>query len=182
MYITAIPLLYKMAVCGKSYTFKYNIQTTPMQAHGLKVLKAQRFALALQNWITGQDKLQSRLGRLPLANGTNSMDNFLKRFVAVFGFVCSVNPKRCYLEQTTSLLRGMGTRLATMASCLFQNCRSKNCVVRGSRIDSIVTRIDSIVIRIDSVVLRSIDSICATFDSIVSTIDSIVCQVPLNIY
>ena len=64
-----------MAVGGELYTFEYNIQTAPTQAHGLKVLKAQCFALALQNWITGQDKLQSRLGRLPSANGTNSMDS-----------------------------------------------------------------------------------------------------------
>ena len=47
---------------------------------------------------------------------------------------------------------------SNMASCLFQNCRSENCVVCGSRIDSIVLRIDSIVTRIDSIVTR-IDSI-----------------------
>ena len=41
-----------------------------------------------------------------------------------------------------------------MASRLFQNCRSENSVVCGSRIDSIVLRIDSIVTRIDSIVTR----------------------------
>ena len=45
-----------------------------------------------------------------------------------------------------------------MASRLFQNCRSKKCAVRGSRIDSIVFGIDSILTRIDSIVTK-IDSI-----------------------
>ena len=53
-----------------------------------------------------------------------------------------------------------------MASRLFQNCRSENCVVCGSRIDSIVLRIDSIVTRIDSIVTR-IDSVVIKIDSIV---------------
>ena len=48
-----------------------------------------------------------------------------------------------------------------MASCLFQNCRSKNCDVCVSRIDSIVIRIDSIVIKIDSIV-HKIDSLKKT--------------------
>ena len=73
-----------------------------------------------------------------------------------------------------------------MASRLFQNCRSKNCVVRGSRIDSIVFRIESIVTRIDS--SKKTDSIVTRIDSIVTKIDSIVINrldlhhIPLNIY
>ena len=35
VYITAILLPYKMAVCGKLYTLKYNIRTMSMQAHSL---------------------------------------------------------------------------------------------------------------------------------------------------
>ena len=62
-----------------------------------------------------------------------------------------------------------------MASRLFQNCRSENCVVCGSRIDSIVLRIDSIVTRIDSIVTR-IDSIVIKIDSIEKT-DSIVLRI-----
>ena len=42
-----------------------------------------------------------------------------------------------------------------MTSRLFQNCRSKNCVVRGSRIDSIVFGIDSIATRVDSIVTKN---------------------------
>ena len=65
-----------------------------------------------------------------------------------------------------------------MASRLFQNCRSENCVVCGSRIDSIVLRIDSIVTRIDSIVIKidsieKTDSIVLRIDWIVSTIDSV---------
>ena len=48
-------------------------------------------------------------------------------------------------------------RHTPMASRLFQNCRSKNCVVRGSRIDSIVFGIDSIVTKIDSIVINRRD-------------------------
>ena len=62
-----------------------------------------------------------------------------------------------------------------MASRLFQNCRSENCVVCGSRIDSIVLRIDSIVTRINSIVTR-IDSIVIKIDSIEKT-DSIVLRI-----
>ena len=61
-----------------------------------------------------------------------------------------------------------------MASCLFQNCWSKNCVVYVSRIDSILLRINSILLRIDSIVIK-IDSIRKKMTkSIVLRIDSIV--------
>ena len=71
VHITAILRLYKMVVCGKSYTFEYNIQTPPTQTHGLKVLKAQRFCIGLAK-----------------------LDYW------VFGFVFG-QPKTLYLEQTT---------------------------------------------------------------------------------
>ena len=50
------------------------------------------------------------------------------------------------------------------------NCQSKNCVVCGSRIDSI--KKTDLIKKTDSIVMK-IDSICATFNSIVSTIDSV---------
>ena len=44
-----------------------------------------------------------------------------------------------------------------MASRLLQNCRSKNCVVCVSRIDSILLKIDSILLKIDSIVINRLD-------------------------
>ena len=64
----------------------------------------------------------------------------------------------CCLLLGTCTVVSQKSAQCPMASRLFQNCRSENCVVCGSRINSIVLRIDSIVTRIDSIATR-IDSI-----------------------
>ena len=45
----------------------------------------------------------------------------------------------------------VATYQTTMASCLFQNCQSKKCVVCISKIDSILLRINLVVIKINSI-------------------------------
>jgi len=90
------------------------------------------------------------------------------------------------LSTVYKFVQYLSSYLMCIASCWFQNCQFKKCVMCVSRIDSIVPRIDSIVLRIDSIVPRidtivlridliviRIDSIYTTFDSTVRKIDSV---------
>ena len=109
--------------------------------------KEQSQGETFQDWLE-QFELVASLGEWDEKTKLVNLVTRLRGQAYAFYRSCTLQQRACYATLVAEF----------MASRLFQNCRSENCVVCGSRIDSIVLRIDSIVTRIDSIVIK-IDSI-----------------------